>query len=149
MKRRFFQSASVYMLGDILLINPYARTRDGVRTGMALIATASRNDSAAIGKQLLAMLHQCKDNIPDDYAGGPSPAIAVLMKTAKQRSWRAFHARAVSVNVFRELQSDVVRITPSRREGGGSVPIEEKVRCSSTDPLELGSTVLAALSEAT
>ena len=147
-KRRFFRSATIYEFNDRLFINPYARTRDGVSTGMAVLATASKDDPRDIGLKLLAMLDECKDNIPDDYSGGPSPALAVIIKEAKQRSWSAFHRKAISVGVFHEINGKQIEVTPSRRVGGGATDIEEKIRHCGLDPAEIGTTVLAALADA-
>ena len=146
-KRPFFRSAAIYEFNGKLLINPYARTRDGVRTGMAVLATASKDDPRDVGLKLLAMLDKCKDNIPDDYDRGPSPALAVIVKEAKLRSWSAFHKKAISVGGFQETNGNQIDITPLRRVGGGSTYIDEKIRHCGLDPIEIGTTVLAAMAE--
>lgn len=147
-KTSFFHSAAIYRFGDRLLVVPYERTRDGVRRGMAMSATASLEDLHEIGTKVLAMLDRCKDNVPDDYSRGPAPSIAAILRETKQRSWSAFHKKALLVGVFREVGARQLEITPTRREGGGSQDIDDKVRLSDIEPEVVGRTVLAALSDA-
>lgn len=146
-KRPFFHSAAIYRFGDRLLINPYARTRDGPRIGMALLATALPSDPRDIGLKVLAMLERCEDNVHDDYRS-PAPSIAVILREAKLRSWRTFHKNAQLVSVFREIGAPQLTVTPSRHVGGGSEDIDEKVRVSSINPDDIGATVLAAFADA-
>lgn len=146
-RRPFFQSAAIYRFGDRLLVNPYARTRDGVRTGMAVLAIASLENARDIGARVLEMLDQCVDNVPDDYSRGPAPSVAAILRETKQRTWGSFHKRALLVNVFREPGAPQMRITPTRRAGGGSEHVTDKVRVSGINPEEIGTAVLAALSE--
>ncbi|MFO0994406.1 MAG: hypothetical protein U1E67_21035 [Hyphomicrobiales bacterium] len=147
-KTTFFHSAAIYRFDDRLLVVPYERTRDGVRRGMATLAIVSLEDPHEIGIKVLAMLDRCADNVPDDYSRGPAPSTAVILRETKQRSWSAFHRKALLLGVYREVGARQLEITPTRRAGGGSEDVDDKTRISGDDPKEIGRTVLAALSDA-
>lgn len=146
-KRPFFHSAAIYKFGDRILINPYARTRDGIGVGMDVLATALPDSPSDIGLKLLAMLNACKDNVLDDY-GRKMPTNEVILREAKVRSWSAFHKKALLVGAFREINAPLIELTPCRHVGRWSEDITEKVRTCTTEPEEIGIAVLAALSDA-
>lgn len=147
-KPPFFQSAAVYRIGERLLINPYERTRDGVRQGMAVVAVVSLDDASDIGRKVLDMLRHCRDNVPDDYTRrAPAPGIAVILNEVKLKTWSAFHKKASVVGVYRKKGASELEILPSRREGGGSIDIDDKTRFCSAEPEDLGQTILAAMAD--
>jgi len=115
---------------------------------MAVLATASVEDTLDIGTKVLAMLDRCEDNVPDDYSRGQAPSIAAILREAKLRSWRTFHKKAHLVHVFREVCAPHIEITPTRHIGGSSEDMEDKMRISDTRPEAVGRAVLAALSDA-
>jgi hypothetical protein len=146
-KRPFFHSAAIYKFGDRIFICPNERTRDGVRQGMNVLATALPVSPSDIGVKLLAMLNECKDNVPDDYSR-KMPTNEVILREAKVKSWSAFHKKAQLVSVFREINAPLIELTPNRHVGRWSEDITEKVRTCTTEPEEIGNAVLAALSDA-
>jgi len=144
----FYQSAAVYQIGGRLLINPYERTRDGVSKGMAIVSTAALDNPTEIGAKVLDMLHHCRDNVPDDYTRRvPVPGIAVILKEVKLKTWSAFHKKASVVGVYRQQGTQQIEIVPTRRDGGASIDMDDKIRFCSADPDELGRAILRALAD--
>jgi hypothetical protein len=148
MKRIFFQSAGLYLRDSVVYINPYCRTRIGIRVGMSEVAISSLIQPQDLGEKLLWILDKCIDNVRDEDVSGKNPSTIAIPAKAGLRSWRSFQAKSLYVGAFRELKSSIVELTPGRNVGGGSDGILEKQRLSGVDPLELGNNVVVAFSYA-
>jgi hypothetical protein len=148
MRRRFFQSAGLYLLDKVIYVHPYCRTRVGVRVAMPDIAAIVSGDAAEIGSQLLAMLDKCIDNVPDETVGGKHPTMSAMAAMAGLRSWKSFQVKSLYVSAFRELKSGVVELTPALNSGRGWNDIDDKKCLSGIDPSELGKNIAIAFSHA-
>jgi hypothetical protein len=147
-KLPFFRSAMIYDFKGKIIINPNARTRDGVREGMSIIAFAEKSDPQTIGIKILEMLDKCIDGVPDNYERKPSPSLAMIVREAGLRSWSAFQKSALLITAYQKPGDNKIEFEPWRRVGGGAILTEGKSRISGLDPTEIGKTALETFTDA-
>jgi hypothetical protein len=147
-KLPFLKSAVIYWLSDKIIVCPYSRTRDGISSAIDVAAVSTPYNFQDIGGKLLNMVQLCKDNMPDDYSRKPSPTDHAILREAKEKSWRAFQKKALSVHVIIEQKPERVRVSPWRRVGGGHEPIDGKTRFCNLDPNLIGETVMLTFKDA-
>jgi hypothetical protein len=147
-KSPLLKTASIYWHLDKIIICPCARTRDGIRTALDIVAVSTPDDFKDIGQKTLEMLELCIDNIPDDYSRKSSSVDHAILREAKRKSWRAFQKEALLVSVTIEQMPVRVSISPWRRAGGGHFPVDGKNVFCDLDPKIIGETVMHVFKDA-
>lgn len=137
------QRVSIYELRDRILIHPWQRTTAGL--GMAsepYLCLPLDADSQTLGGTVLSALSLSGQTVPHptSWKGLATPRL----NAAGVKSEKAFHSGTRSVTV--ERGSDAFRIEPSHNGGstGDSKGFQGLPNLSSSAPLDLSATELAA-----
>jgi hypothetical protein len=146
MKPTKLQSAIVCKVGQRFFISPYATTVSGISTLFGFVITVPTGDPERIGASLLEAFEKCLYGLPDNP--NDKTGTGALLQASGEKSWSAFHKKALCVETWHEVQTPDVIVVPMQREGRFSTFLDSKQRTSSLRPWDLGNCVLQVLNDA-
>jgi hypothetical protein len=144
----FLKSAAVYLIHNKVIICPYARTRDGLRYAMEVLAVSNLGDFSDIGQKTVEMLELCKDNLPDDYSHSTVSNNHILLSETQQKTWGTMQKKALLVDVIVEQKPNRVKVSPWQRNGSGYTMLNNKMRFCELDPKAIGEAIILAFADA-
>ncbi len=145
------QGASVYRIGDRLIVHSMDRATSGVWiTGTFVAALSAASPATGLGAAVEQALAESRDGVPHPQDG--KAVGRLVLDAAGQKSWRALQKRAVLVEVWKDSAS--IRIVPTRNGGTAGddrgfheLPDREAVFEHDTSRIEIAEAVAAALDE--